>query len=428
MALTPEEEKKYREEIRKRLEDREKKERSRQKSEEDEKMMLLEQRLRAQIKEEEEQKFFSDRGYVKYVNRHGEAEWLLPDEAEKRKNRRRSKKESSGKHHHRSKTRNIIINSAIVFSALALFALLNKMDFGTSPKLGSIVVKSNVAGAAIYLDGEKLENFAPDTLRHVKEGKHFVTVSRDGYAAKPPIERIFVLAGKTVNTEFILENTAILAEVVFKVNVKKYQVFVDGKPFLLDKEDRTKIPVGYHTLMVVKKGYLSHPAYKRVFVKPGVTTVVEFELYRDSEIGYLQISNNRFSGYIYVDEKFTGLQAQGTLLPIPAGTHEIQIRADGFRCLPDSQLVNILPDEKKLIVFRLEPDEKSYQMGVRSQDPGAAILVDGEWTPFVTPVTGVPVSPGAHFLNLFRDSKQYSAVDKKINISHRSKKDFYFDF
>ncbi|NIS38533.1 hypothetical protein GWN26_14245, partial [Candidatus Saccharibacteria bacterium] len=131
MALTPEEEKRLREEIREQLADRERRIRDSINKEEEERRKHIEDRIRAQIREEEEEKFFTERGYVKYVNRHGGVEWLTPEEAEKRQNKRRNKhKKSSSRYrsHRRKKIVQWATNIGIVVVALVVFQVLLKYN------------------------------------------------------------------------------------------------------------------------------------------------------------------------------------------------------------------------------------------------------------------------------------------------------------
>jgi hypothetical protein len=77
MALTPEEEKRLREQIRNELRERERRMLESKQKEETNRQKNLESRIRQQIVEEEEERYFTEQGYVKYVNRYGGVEWLI---------------------------------------------------------------------------------------------------------------------------------------------------------------------------------------------------------------------------------------------------------------------------------------------------------------------------------------------------------------
>lgn len=428
MPLTPDEEKKLREEIRKKLEEREKRILEQKKHDEDAKLNHLEERLRAKIKEEEEEKYFRERGYVKYKNRHNEIEWLLPEEAEKRKNSRRTSR--PGSHHHRKKKRlrNIIIDAVIVVVTLMVVAFIYKYNPVAAPKIGSLFVDSDITGASVFVDGEELSYFTPDTLPKLSKGRHFVTVYKEGYSTFPPMQAITISAKKMSSLSFQLKNTSSMAVVKLRVNQTNYQLFVDGRPFKTEKNGIAHLPYGYHTVMAVKPGFLAKPSYQKVLVSEDDTTFVEFNLIPSSDISYLQVSDNLYRGSVYLDKKYSGIEARGDMLPVAAGTYELSVRENGFISEPESQLIELKPGERRLVVFLLRPAEKSQKINVRSARPGAAVVLDGKVTPYVTPVRGINVSPGTHFLNLVRDNRQYSALDERILIKDHSSPDYRFEF
>ncbi len=428
MALTPEEEQRLRDEIRKKLEERERKETQHKIQSEEEKREQLEERLRAKIKEEEEEKFYSEKGYVKYKNRHGEIEWLLPEDAERRKNSRRKHKPTTHHYHKRRALRNTLINTALVVGALLVLAFLYKYNPGKAPKTGSLLVQTDIPGAAVYIDGDRLGYFTPDTIAKLTLGKHFVSVFKEGYAAIPPMAAVQLVKNRLAAVSFELKNSYTMSAIRLKVNVNGCQLYVDGLPFQIGKDNIAKVPYGYHTFMVVKSGYIGNPSYRRLLIEKADTTDVEFELLPDTDIGYLQVSDNLFTGYVYLDRDFSGMQARGDLLPVRSGTYEVRVRKNGFACLPDSQLVNILPGEKRMVVFRLLPQSRNLAMNIRTESPGAAIFVDGEWLPFTTPVDGIDLSPGSHFVNLVRDSLQYAQRDVPMYAGERSNLNFEFKF
>lgn len=427
MPLTPDEEKKLREEIRRKLEQREQREHEFKQRAESEKSRLLEERMRAKIQEEETERYYKERGYVKYKNRHGEIEWLLPEDAEKRKSRRRSTGRSKQSRKAQAK-RNLYINLAIVIVVMAVFAAVYKYTPGKKVQNGSLFVDSNIAGAIIYLDGKRQNYFTPDTLRNLKVGNHLITVYKEGFSAFPPVKPVNLVKNKMVTVRFELRNTAQLATIQLHVNLANYRLYVDGLPYAVEKDGIARVPYGYHTFMVVKQGYVGDPSYRRLLVKPDEVTHIHFELIRDSNVGLLQVSNNLYAGNIYLDKYYTGFKARGDRLPVRAGIYEVRVLGNGYRAIPDSQLVNIIPGEKRLLIFRLEPEEKSMKINIRSKKPGAAIFIDGEWMPYVTPVTGLKISPGRHFINLARDSHLYSDLDVPILVRSRSRADFYYDF
>ncbi len=425
MPLTPEEEKKLREEVRRKLEEREKKYRTLKEQEEAQRRRQLEERLRLKIKEEEEEKFYTERGYVKYINRHGETEWITPEEAEKRKARRRMKKSSSHRSEKSRTVQNILINGGLIVFLLAIFLIVYRFNFPTGKKFGRLVVATDVAGAHIYLNGTLLNTFTPDTLKKVPVGRHSVVVFKEGFYAVPPVQVVNVRNRETSLVQFKLKGIAHLSAVRVRANMPRFRVFVDGIPRELEN-DLLHLPVGYHTIIVFKKGFLTRPPYQRVLVKAGDTLGVHFNFMKDSRLSYFRVSSNLMDGAVYLDEQFTGFLARGDLIPVPAGTYEVRVRKNGFQCQPDSQFINILPGEVQDLIFYLRPDTTRNLAELQVNPPGVTVVVDGEYTPWVAPLLKVPLSAGTHFVNFMQENRQLFPQDRLIYVSPGAKNVFRF--
>ncbi len=430
MALTPEEEKKLREEIRKKLEEKEKKLREAKTREEFERQKKLEERIRARIREEEEEKFYTEKGYVKYINRHGEVEWITPEEAEHRKSRKRTKKASSRKKRYkRKRLLRMALNLGLIGAGFLIFVFVYKFYTPKSkPKFGTLQVTSNVAGARIYLDGSALNRFTPDTLEKISPGTHYLTVYREGFSVFPPIRRVMVKPNKTTAASFRLKTVLVLEKLKIKANLPDFQLFVDGLPHQLDENNWVKLPVGYHVIAVVKKGYVTHPPIRRLVMEKGHEYEISFNFEKNDNLGILQISSNENRGYVYVDNQLTGLKASGFPIYLPRGIYQIKVRQNGYRAYPENIIVNLLPGDKQILVFQMKKENRSIPVEVATRTPGSSIIVDGELFPYVTPARELKLSPGDHFLNFYHSGNFYSLLDKNIQVSDSKPKAFYYEF
>lgn len=428
MPLTPEEEKRLREEIRNELERREKSLREDKQQKEAERQQRLEQRMREKIREEEEEKYFSQKGYVKYINHQGLAEWIKPEEAERRKQKRRSKKSSSRyKKYQKRRLIRIAVNTSIFALAGIILLILYKFNFTKKAEYGSIIVTSNVPGSDIYLDGKELHAFTPDTLRRISVGKHYLVVSREGFTTSPPMALLTVAANKTGAVKFMLKNSAFLGEVIIESNLSDFDFYVDGLPYKMTAST-LKVPIGFHVFAAVKKGYISSPSYHRILVEKDKAKTMQFQFNPEEEIGYLQISSNRQNEYIYLDNKFTGLKATGIPLPVKAGTYEISIRENGYLCKPTMRMINLLPDEKELVIFRSEPVEERQNLQISTRQPGAVIIINGDCTPFVTPIRNLALSPGSHYFNFMRGDSVFAEKDILVDLAKLDNNNLRFNF
>jgi hypothetical protein len=428
MPLTPEEEKRFREEIRKNLEKREKKIKEEKEREQSDRQRHLEERLLAKIKEEEEEKYFSGRGYTRYVNRYGEVEWLTPDEVHRRENSRRTKKPTS-RRKGRKKKQMIRIGSNIGIVVIAAVAMLAILKFGLTKKteFGALYVNSDIPGAQIYLDGIQMKEFTQDTIFKIKPGKHFVSIYKPGFTSWPPMGAISVKSNRTVSINFELSNSIILGKVTIESNNTSFDLYMDGVHCKV-VGGRIDVPIGYHVFTAVKEGYITEPAYYRVLVEEKTPKNINFNFKKGEELGYLQISTVRESEYVYIDQSFTGVKANGETISIPAGTYEVTVRENGYICEPESRILEISPGSKQLIVFNSRPAEKSESLRIVSKKPGATVILNGKWLPFVTPILDFELSEGIHYLNLMRGEQLFSEEDIPFNLTKIKNNEIYFNF
>jgi len=428
MPLTPEEEKKIREEIRKNLEKREKKIKEEKEREQSDRQRHLEERLLAKIREEEEEKYFSERGYTRYVSRYGEVEWLTPDEVHRRDNSRRSKKSSSRR---KSRKRKQIIKvginiGVVVIAAVVMMAIL-KFGLTTKTEFGALYVSSDVTGAQIYLDGIQMKKFTPDTIFRIEPGKHFVSIYKPGFSSWPPMGAISVKANRTVSINFELRNSIILGKVIIGSENASFDLYMDGIHCKVESGS-VDVPIGYHVFTAVKEGYITQPAFYRVLVKEKTPQEINFNFKKGEELGYLQISTVRESEYVYIDQSFTGVKANGETISIPAGTYEITVRENGYICEPESRIVEVSPGGKQLIVFNSRSAKKSESIRIATKKPGAILILNGKWLPFVTPLRDFEISEGTHYLNLMRGEKLFSEKDIAVDLTKIKNNEIYFDF
>ncbi len=428
MPLSPEEEKKIREDIRKKLEEREKREISDQSRSEIERQKRLEERMRAKIRQEEEEKFYAEKGYVKYKNRHGELEWVSADDAEERKKRRRKKK-FSGYHSHKNKiTRNRLINSSIVL-VIVIFSVLVFKFFPTRTAVyGTLIICTDLPGAEIFLNAQKLNSFTPDTLRKIKSGNYFVSLFKEGYNIYPPVQMVSIQKNKITKLDFVVHSILRMGKVKINVNVPDAQFYVDGLPYFLGTDGVSEISEGYHTIMLVKKGYSTNPAYQRVFVKSGEVTELNFKFISNKQLSYIKVSDNLSSGSIYLNEQYSGMQANGNLVPVTPGLYEVKVLKNGYLSDPESQLIELTEGDERLIVFRLEATDNFYPVEIKSTNPGAMINIDGEYLPFVTPINDLKLSCGKHYLTLLKNENGSEVFETAISVGPKNKNAYAFSF
>lgn len=418
MALTPDEEKKLRDEIRKELSERETRMKDSSKKEESKRLELLESRIRQQIVEEEEEKYFKERGYVKYINRHGSVEWLMPEEARQRAQRRRSKKSSS--YHRRSRNRKMIqwfLNAGMIIVAGGVFLfLLRYNNIGGGNASGAIYVKTDIPGARVFINAaETMQYQAPDTIASLNPGAYFVSVYKDGFTAWPPMQRVTVTAGDLSLAEFTLKNAGSLGKIHIESNEPDFKLFVDGILCPPTEAGNYDVPAGYRVISAIKEGFIGAPVNQRVLVPANGMITLKFTFENDAEFGYLEVTSNHSSAYVFLNNSFFGMKAN-TRFPVKTGVYEVRLCQNGYHALPPVELVRITAGEIEKLSFHMKPETLQDTLQIITKTPGANIIIDGAMQPFVTPVLDLILSEGVHYLNLMRDGRFYSENEIKVDV------------
>ncbi|NIV04105.1 MAG: PEGA domain-containing protein, partial [Calditrichae bacterium] len=203
-------------------------------------------------------------------------------------------------------------------------------------------------------------------------GNYFISVYKEGYASWPPMRRINVEAGKTAVASFTLKNTAKMGKVQIETNLPDYQLFVDGIPFA-KTASQIEVPIGYRVITAIKDGYLTRPNHHRILINDDQVVRLQFQFERQKDIGYLQVSSNRSSAYIYLDDHLTGIKANSAVIPIKEGIYKVRLRENGFQSSPSEELFQVHPGEKHELLFNLQPESDQDTIQLITRKPGASI-------------------------------------------------------
>ncbi|MEJ2048482.1 MAG: PEGA domain-containing protein, partial [Calditrichota bacterium] len=350
------------------------------------------------------------------------------DEAEKRKKQRRKKKSSGYHSYNRKVTRKYLINIFIISILLIGSVVLYKLVPTPTVGYGTLIISTDLPGGEIFLNAQKLNKFTPDTLRKVKAGNYYVSVFKEGYNIYPPMQMVSVRENKSIAVDFSVHSISRNGQVKINFNVPDAQLYVDGLPFFLGSSGLSEIPEGFHTLMLVKRGYITDPVYHRVFINPAETTEVSFNFIPDEPLSYLKVSDNLSAGSIYLNGKYTGMQASGNLLPVRPGLYEVKVLKNGYITDPETHLIELAEGDERLIVFHLEAAADYFPVEIKSVNPGAIINIDGEYLPFVTPMKNLSLSSGTHHLALCREENGIQEQETIIKVGPKSKNCYSYSF
>lgn len=147
---------------------------------------------------------------------------------------------------------------------------------GVDPTTGAIAVLSDVAGAAIFLDGLLTGLTTPDTLYAVSPGTHAVSVQRVGFTPSPAEASVSV-SGGVATASFTLAAMASVGSIAVTSDTPGGEIWVDGLPTGLAAPDTlATIPAGPHEVTLEHLGFDVTPAPAMVNVSAGATADAAF--------------------------------------------------------------------------------------------------------------------------------------------------------
>lgn len=377
MALTPEEEQRLREEIRKSLEEEE-----RRKAGETSQL----ERERERIRREEEEKFYRARGLVRYEDSWGRVEWITPEEAEPRRRRRKYRRKRSTIPRVTSKLRkwklDLILGSIVAVFLVFLYLMISgrvEITPGIEISRGTILVTSSEPGAVVYIDGKPTKYITPCAVSNLLRGPHTVTISKPGYFPSPLSRSVEVDPKRKLRVDFFLSPISRVGSVLVSANIEGADILLDGAPtgFKTDFE-LDNIPVGVHTISVSKPGYSVSPPSRRIEVVENRTTKASFFLEErvEQRYGTIAVSSNVKGAAIFLDGKATGQTTDATLRNIPVGQHIVSLSKPGYVCLPSSLKVEVSWD--KLVMVSFELIRQFGRIKVQTSPVQGPIYIDGQ--------------------------------------------------
>ena len=198
-----------------------------------------------------------------------------------------------------------------------------------APKIGQLVVTSNVDGAKITIDGRSAPGWVtPCTIPNLPAGAHSVVVSREGYSDAQ--ESVTVEGGRTATVRPTL--TVPSGEISIETNPPGIEVFIDGQAVGLSPARKT-LGVGQHT-------YALRQAGKDIFSSA-------FEIKHDGQMltrkvglgggpavptGIVEVRTIPPGATVYADGKAVG-GTTPTSLRLSAGRHTLTLSLSGYRPL-----------------------------------------------------------------------------------------------
>ncbi len=269
---------------------------------------------------------------------------------------------------------------------------------------GWIEVFSEPEGAVVFLDDSSTGKVTPCVLGDVEEGEHYIKLTKEGYEDWE--KEVVVEAGDTVYVEAVL--VPLTGTVVVNFTPTGAKVYLDGE----DTGDTTNcvldsVPVGVHTIKLVKEGYADWE--QQIGVNAGEATTVNAIL--SSIMGKIVVTSTPTGARAYLDGVDTGDTTNCTLDNVPAGTHKIRLEKEGYKDWVKEFVLD--PGEVEMINAVLEIATGCIQ--VNSEPEGADVWLDGEKTGYKTNCLLEDIPVGTHVIKLTKEN--YLTWEKEIEVT-----------
>jgi PEGA domain len=276
-------------------------------------------------------------------------------------------------------------------------------------KKGGILVEADVAGAEVYVDGQRHADLTPTLIPGLVEGTHMIEVRKD--PALPWKQPVTVVADQTVKVKAELAATMKPPGGTVRVisNAVGARVFLDGfdmGPAPLDLKD---VQPGEHVVEVKAEGYL--PREDRVTVNAGTANVLKLDLQpapqaAAQETGKIKVVSPVPEAAIFIDGERIGTAPQEK--DLPAGEHFVVVTKPGYKKF--EQKVDLDVGQTMTVSAELA---SVGALRVLSTPPGADVLVDGQVIG-QTPLNQEDIDVGEHVVTV-RQSQFYD-YEQNINI------------
>ncbi|GAB4169954.1 MAG: hypothetical protein Kow00108_03850 [Calditrichia bacterium] len=358
--MTPLDEKKIREEIRHKIEEEFSK-RSSGPTKKDDDLSRKELLLREKIRKEEEERFYTQKGLVKYKNKFGEIEWLSPEEADRRKNRRKRKKKKIKKVF--TKVRRNLLEFIILLVLMGIVYFVYKFYSGKSKIISptsTLSVETNIDGAAIYLDGKFTNSFTPGNFPDVKPGHHWILVQKPGYLAIPGFMYVNVSGNQRSTYHFHLI-PGLSTGTIELINLpEETRIFADGQPVYKTNRNTVQLTEGWHAISVYHPDYEINPQVSWIHVDKENVSELHFSHTKIGKYGKLTITSSVSDIKIFLNNKFIGFSPSVIPYNLVEGSYKIQALHPFYRFQPKEFLKDIRESTPIHIAFTLARDQKRF--------------------------------------------------------------------
>jgi len=264
---------------------------------------------------------------------------------------------------------------------------------------GSIMIDSEPTKAAIFLNDKEVGT-TPETITCLNPAKYNVEVRLDGYEAWSKSVKVKIGKESVLKAELQIKSGSV------SINSKpsNARIYIDGEEVGITPDIIKSIDSGTHEVEVKKDGYETWSESVDIEADKEKSLTVVLRIKTSS----ISIDSNPPDAVIYLDGEEAGMTPD-TLRSITPGTHEVEVRMDGYETW--NKIVNVESNEEKTLTAALQP--KAGSLSIESKPAHANIFLDGEEAG-VTPVILKSVTPGAHKIEVRMDG--YESWSESVNV------------
>ncbi len=275
---------------------------------------------------------------------------------------------------------------------------------------GGIFVNSLPSGAAISIDGKRINAATPKVVFGLREGSHTVKISNENKVFSITDQQVWVSKGIISRVMFDC-SPAMKKSVEIRSDTYKGDMFtVNGKypAFRIPSRVTIRKPASYLTI-------LHNGSYLTREISDYLATKDAIEIWSSPVIfGRIQVRSDPDGADILVDGFLPGQKTPCIVENLSEGRHLIAVSMPGF--LPDEKEITVLHDPSREfdgeVTLYLTP-YGSGELSVKSTPPGASVAIDSISLTQKTPCTFPYLTMGGYSMKV-TSGEEDTTIDFEI--------------
>jgi len=299
-----------------------------------------------------------------------------------------------------------------ILAAMLLLVLLYVLSRPSTPIFATLKIITEPEGAEIVINEEPIGVSPTDKYDIREKGDIEIQISKEGYATIDTV--IAVEFGQDTSYNFIL--TAVgMEQMTISSQPDSAKIFFDGKyigitPLIMDS-----MAAGQLSLYIQKIGYSRIDTF--VVVEEGDSNFFNFVLndIPDSiKLGGVNITSIPRGANVYLNGDFVGTTPYNTS-GLEPGKHTFRIRKQGY--VDQWKSINVQENKTSEVNIALVQVVQVGQLDIKSEPPGAEIVLDDKSLGKTTPFSIKQIKIGEHTITLRLAG--YKPIIVTVTVEHK---------